>query len=139
MNTYPEVAVGAFILNDDGELLLTKSHKFNNKWTIPGGHIEYGETIEQALKREALEETGLKIKILSFIQVEECVKNKEFHDENKHLIFIDYLCKAENNEVKLLESELQKFVWVKPEKALEMNLAIAIKPGIEKIMKLKVS
>lgn len=45
-----EVVSGTIIRNREGEILLTKSPKWNNKWVIPGGHIEPGESILHAAK-----------------------------------------------------------------------------------------
>ena len=56
--------VGAFIFSNDGYLLLGKSYKggvYQGSWIVPGGGIEPGETNDQALKREVLEETGIDI------------------------------------------------------------------------------
>ncbi len=54
-----EVVVGVIIENPKGEILLVKSPKWGNKWTIPGGHVDAGESITQAVIREAKEETSL--------------------------------------------------------------------------------
>lgn len=45
----PEPTVGALIFNPQGEIFLMKSHKWRNKYVIPGGHIELGETIAATL------------------------------------------------------------------------------------------
>ena len=58
---FPEPTVGALIVNPKGKIFLMKSHKFNGMFVVPGGHIELGETMEQALKREVKEETNLDI------------------------------------------------------------------------------
>ncbi|ADL12770.1 NUDIX hydrolase [Acetohalobium arabaticum DSM 5501] len=55
---YPEPTVGAVIFNPDDEILLCKSNKWDNKYVIPGGHIELGERMEKALIREIKEEKG---------------------------------------------------------------------------------
>ncbi len=55
---YPEPTVGALIVNKEGKILLTKSHKWFDKYTLPGGHIEVGETMKEAIIREVKEETG---------------------------------------------------------------------------------
>ncbi len=58
---YPEPTVGILIFNPNGELLLMKSHKWPGRYVVPGGHVELGERVEQAVIREALEETGLAV------------------------------------------------------------------------------
>ncbi|MBI5072419.1 NUDIX domain-containing protein, partial [Candidatus Woesearchaeota archaeon] len=55
----PTVTVGPLIFNKEGKLFLMQSPKWRNKWVIPGGKIELGETMEQAVKREIKEETNL--------------------------------------------------------------------------------
>src|SRR6266702_1480574 len=55
---YPEPTVGALIVNKEGRILLTKSHKWFDKYTLPGGHIEVGETMKEAVIREVKEEVG---------------------------------------------------------------------------------
>ncbi|SCY56171.1 NUDIX domain-containing protein [Alkaliphilus peptidifermentans] len=107
---YPEPTVGAIIFNPDNKILLCKSHKWNDKYIIPGGHIEMGESMEDALRREILEETGLEIYDINLISIKESVYNKAFH-EKKHFIFIDYICKTDSYNVTLNE-EAQEYKWV---------------------------
>lgn len=107
---YPEPTVGAVIFNPDNKILLCKSHKWNNKYVIPGGHIELGEKMEDALRREILEETGLEIYDLKLISLKESVYSDTFH-EDKHFIFIDYQCKTDSSEVRLNE-EAEEYRWV---------------------------
>ncbi len=61
-----EVSQYIVVLNEDKVLLLLASDltKISGKWSFPGGHICYGETIEESLKREVKEETNIDIKIL---------------------------------------------------------------------------
>ncbi|MFB6341114.1 NUDIX domain-containing protein [Saccharicrinis sp. FJH62] len=107
---YPEPTVGAVIFNSDNKVLLCKSHKWNDKYVIPGGHIELGETMEQALKREILEETGLEIYDIQLVSLTETVFNKVFH-ERKHFIFIDFICRTDSNHV-VLNDEAEEYKWV---------------------------
>lgn len=110
MNKYPEPTVSAVIFNPEGKILLCKSHKWGNKYVIPGGHIELGESMEEALKREILEETGLHIYDIKLISLKESIFSNTFY-EKKHFIFIDYLCKTDSSEV-ILNDESESYEWV---------------------------
>jgi len=133
---YPEPTVGALILNDKKQVLLVKSHKWRNRFTLPGGHIEIGETIEESLKREVKEEIGLKIKPIRFLLMQEAIKSKEFF-KPKHFIFLDYLCEAKITDIKLDDDEIQEFIWVEPEKALEIDAESFSKNTIREYLKSK--
>ena len=104
----PEPCVGALIFYDN-KALFVKSHKWKGKYTISGGHIELGETLESALKREVREETGLEIYKLRFISFQEFIYDDAFW-KRKHYIFFDFACEAKSNNVNL-NSEGQEYKW----------------------------
>jgi nucleoside triphosphatase len=110
MNKYPEPTVGAVIFNTEGKILLCKSHKWENKYVIPGGHIELGESMEDALKREVFEETGLSIYDIKLISLKESIYSHKFH-KKKHFIFIDYMCNTDSSDV-ILNDEAEEYKWV---------------------------
>ena len=118
---YPEPTVGALIANKEGKILLAKSHKWFDKYTLPGGHIEIGETMEQALKREVKEEVGLDVDVEEFLLMQEAIFAKEFL-KKKHFIFFDFLCRTNDQPVKLDQKELQDYTWEYPGQALNLNL-----------------
>lgn len=120
MKQYPEPVVGAFIFNKKGELFLMKSHKWNDMYVIPGGHIEIGETMGKALEREVKEETGLTVYDPAFICFWEFIEGEEFH-KKKHMIFFNFSVKAKGNNVELNE-EGQEYIWIHPKKSLELPL-----------------
>ncbi|HEX4921650.1 MAG TPA: NUDIX domain-containing protein, partial [Candidatus Bathyarchaeia archaeon] len=70
---FPEPTVGALIVNKEGKILLAKSHKWFDKYTLPGGHIEVGETMKEALKREVKEEVGLDVEVGEFLTMQEAI------------------------------------------------------------------
>ena len=117
---FPEPTVGALIFNNKGELFLMKSYKWKDNYVIPGGHIELGETIEEALKREVKEETNLDIYDIEFICLQEFMFDKHFF-KKKHFIFLDYICKTKSLKVRL-NSEGQSYIWVDPKKALKFPI-----------------
>lgn len=132
MNKYPEPTVSAIIFNPEGKILLCKSHKWGDKYVIPGGHIELGEKMEEALKREILEETGLNIYDIKLISLKESIYSNTFQ-EKKHFIFIDYICKTTSSNVSL-NDEAEEYQWVNIDEIENYNLGGFTK---ELLMKLR--
>ena len=89
---------------------------------VPGGHVEKGEKIEKCVKREVKEETGLEVENVKFVTVLEGMPEK--FESDKHFIFLNYSCRAENQEVELDQREAVEHVWIDPEEALESDLDI---------------
>lgn len=108
-------------MNEKGEVLIVRSKKWGNKYTVPGGHIELGERAEDAIEREVKEETGLDSEATKLLIVQQAIYPKDYH-KHEHFIFMDYVCKAKSSEVKLDGRELQAYVWVRPEEALKLDL-----------------
>ena len=130
---FPEPTVGALIFNEEGKIFLMKSHKWRNKYVIPGGHIELGESLEEALKREIKEETGLDIFDIVFISFQEFIFDDAFW-KRKHFIFLDYACKTKSKKV-VLDSEGQEFIWINPKEALNLPIEPYSKKTIEDFIK----
>ena len=130
---YPESTCGALIFNQEGKIFLMKSHKWRNKYVIPGGHVELGEKIEDSLKREIKEETGLDIHNIKFICFQEFIFGEGFW-KKRHFIFFDYSCKTSSTNV-VLNSEGQEFVWVTLEEALKLPIEPYTKKTIEEYLK----
>ena len=107
---YPEATVGAVILNSEDQVLICKSNKWNQKYVIPGGHIEAGEKMEEALVREVKEETGLDVYNIQLLGITESIFSKSFQDQ-KHFIFVDYICRSDTEEV-ILNEEAQSYKWI---------------------------
>ncbi len=118
---YPEATVGALVVNPGGEVLIVRSSKWGDKFTVPGGHIELGERAEGAIKREVKEETGLDVEPVRLLLVQEAIYPDNYH-KHEHFIFMDYICTTKSSEVKLDGRELQEYCWMKPTKALKLDL-----------------
>jgi nucleoside triphosphatase len=114
---YPEPTVGGLVFNAQGQLLVVKSHKWKGKYTIPGGHVEVGERLEDALRREIKEETGLDVHDIAFLCFQEYVGGDSFW-EKRHFIFFDFTCQSDKAEV-VLNDEAQEYRWLDPQEALQ--------------------
>jgi nucleoside triphosphatase len=130
---YPEPTVGALIVNKQGKILLTKSHKWFDKYTLPGGHIEVGETMKEAVAREVKEEVGLDVEVAEMLLMQEAIFAVEFW-KRKHFIFFDFLCKSKDQQVKLDGRELQEYVWEYPGAAFRLNLDSFTKKTLERYL-----
>jgi len=128
---YPQPVVGALILNNN-KLFLMKSHKWNNKWVIPGGRVELGENLNTALTREIKEETSLDINEIEFLGFFEFIFD-ECYWKKKHFIFFDFVCKTNSTNV-ILNEEAQEFKWVLLKNALEMDLEPYTRKSIKMLM-----
>lgn len=107
MKKRPKVGVGILIIKDN-KLLMGKRKGVYGKGTYgtSGGHLEYGETPEEAITREVMEETGLIVKSLTFI----CVSNNIFYDH--HYIDISFLGEVKDGEPQLKEPEvIESWEW----------------------------
>jgi len=129
---FPEPTVGVFIFNPADELLLLKSHKWPGHYTIPGGHVELGEHIEDAAIREAKEETGLDVYDLEFINFQEFIYDSSFW-KPRHFIFFDYACRTSSMDIKL-NDEAEEYIWVRLEDAIHLPLDTYTRVSVDKLI-----
>ncbi|MEL9969341.1 MAG: NUDIX hydrolase [Metallosphaera sp.] len=91
----PLVAVGSVIFNGETVLLVKRSHPPNqNKWAIPGGKVEYGETLRDAVIRETREETGLVVEPRTIMGIIEVVR------EGYHYVILDFICQIRGGTIR---------------------------------------
>jgi ADP-ribose pyrophosphatase YjhB (NUDIX family) len=93
---YPErpiVGVGAVIVHGDGVVLIRRRYEpLKGHWSLPGGGVEVGETLEEAVAREMLEETGLQVEVGPVIEVFDRITRDDDRRVRYHYVLIDYLC-----------------------------------------------
>jgi 8-oxo-dGTP diphosphatase len=109
------VAVGAVIEDDGGRILLVK-HKqerggyWQGKWICPGGELEFGEEIEEGIKREVKEETNLEVDLVTpLVPFDRIVKVDG--KTSLHVIYIDYVARLIGGELKV-GSDAGEALWV---------------------------
>ena len=109
------VAVGAVIEDESDRILLVKHVPqrggfWQGKWICPGGRLEWGESIENGIRREVREETNLEISLTHpLIPFERIVQGGSF--SGLHVIYIDYLAKATSSELKVGD-DVGEALWV---------------------------
>ena len=108
---YPErplVGVGGVVVDKGRALLIRRaSEPLRGEWSIPGGMLELGETLEQGVARELLEETGLQVRVLELIEVFERIVyapdggsagGNGLERPRFHYVIADYLCERISGE-----------------------------------------
>lgn len=122
-NQQKEIIVDCLIQNQKDQILVQKisnSRKiFPNCWDLPGGHLEFGDTILETIHKEILEETGLEnIKVVSFIGKVDWILEKDGEKQDK--IILQFLVKVENTQsLRLEEGKATEFCWVGKDDNLE--------------------
>ncbi len=89
----PFVGVGGVIVQN-GKVVIVKRRydPLAGRWSIPGGGVELGETLEASVAREMLEETGLEVEVGPVIEVFDRITRDEAGGVRYHFVLVDYLC-----------------------------------------------
>jgi 8-oxo-dGTP diphosphatase len=92
----PIVGVGAVVLGEGARVVLVRrGHEpLAGEWSLPGGVVEIGETLESAVAREILEETGLTVTVGPVIDVFDRITFDQDRRVHYHFVLVDYLCRA---------------------------------------------
>lgn len=117
---YPLVTVGALVIGPSGRMLLIRTHKWRDRWGVPGGKVDLGETLLAAVHREIREETGLELDEVVWAPVHEAVDHPEFH-RPAHFVLLNFVARSTGEEV-TLNDEAQAHAWLTPDEALALDL-----------------
>jgi ADP-ribose pyrophosphatase YjhB (NUDIX family) len=91
----PVLGVGAVIFVGDRVVLIRRRQPpMQGEWSIPGGSVELGESLEGALRREMREETGLEIEVGPQIEIFERVEHDDDGRIRFHHVIVDFACRA---------------------------------------------
>jgi ADP-ribose pyrophosphatase YjhB (NUDIX family) len=126
----PLLGVGAVVFND-GRILLIERGKEPLKgwWTVPGGLVEAGERLEAAVRRETLEETGLRVKPVAVAALFQRIMPDLDGRTEFHYVIVDYLCELESGTVRAA-SDVAKAGWFTAEESRQLKMA----PGTQGVL-----
>jgi 8-oxo-dGTP diphosphatase len=107
----PLVGVGGIVVHQNRVLLVQRgTEPLKGQWTIPGGLIDVGETLREAVEREVLEETGLVVEPLELVELLDRI-HREGDRVRYHYVIADYLCRLEGGNL-LAASDAAAVRWV---------------------------
>jgi mutator protein MutT len=110
----PIVGVGAVIVDEGKVLLIRRRYEpLKGEWSLPGGMVEIGETLESALMREMLEETGLRVDVGPVVEVFDRIMRDEQQRVRYHFVLVDYLCWPADGSLQA-GSDVDAAIWVDP-------------------------
>jgi 8-oxo-dGTP diphosphatase len=129
---YPErpiVGVGGVIIEDGRALLIRRGREpLLGEWSIPGGTLELGETLEEGVARELLEETGLKVRVLQLIEVFDRIYVESTAGDGGpkkgprfHYVIVDYLCERIGGDA-VAASDVTDVAFAREEELEEYHL-----------------
>ena len=116
----PVVCVGALVWGPGERVLLVETTKWRGLWGVPGGKVDWGETLEAAVIREFREETGLDLTDLRHAQTQEAVLSPEFH-KPAHMLLVDFFARTASLTVTPNE-EIVDWSWATLDEALTLPL-----------------
>jgi len=115
------VGVGGVLIHDGRVLLIRRGKEpLRGRWVVPGGTVELGETLEQALVREMEEETGLRVEPGEVLTVFDRIL-REAETVRYHYVIVDYLCTYVSGEARAA-SDAEAVAWATPEELSAYDL-----------------
>jgi 8-oxo-dGTP diphosphatase len=128
----PILGVGAIILNRNRVLLVERARPpLKGYWSLPGGVLETGERLEQGVRREVREETGLVVKPLCVIEIFERILRDAGGVAEYHYVLIDYLCRVTGGVLKAAD-DVSRAEWVPWQALSRYKITKGTRPVIEK-------
>jgi len=124
--------VGALLFDRDRILLVERGKEpLKGFWSLPGGVLEAGETLEEGVTREVREETGLAVKPLGILEVFERIIRDTKGAPEYHYVLIDYICRVTGGSLEAAD-DVSRVVWVPRRMLPGYQITTGTLPVIEK-------
>jgi 8-oxo-dGTP diphosphatase len=130
------VAVGAWVEDNHGNILLVKTH--HEGWVFPGGQVENGESLMDAVIRETKEESGIDIEVLHLSGVYSNTGEYIGYDGITKIptkVMFDFVCKPIGGELAIQEEETTESRWVAIDQVLDFITEEAIRTRFKDYLK----
>ncbi|MCX7678863.1 MAG: NUDIX domain-containing protein [Spirochaetes bacterium] len=125
------IRVGALIFEEGRALLISHQKENQVYWLIPGGGVNFGETLPEALKREILEELGIEIEVQDIVLVCESIEP----EGRRHILNIGFYCKRKSASIQLGNDErLHGYRFFLPHEILQLQLFPNINEDLVKLL-----
>jgi ADP-ribose pyrophosphatase YjhB (NUDIX family) len=109
---HPVVGVGAVVVRDGKALIVKRAHEpRKGEWSLPGGLLELGESLQDAVRREIKEETSLDIEVGPLIETFDRVHRDDHGKIRYHFVIVDYVCWPNGGEA-VPGSDAEGVAWV---------------------------
>lgn len=130
------------VFNENNEILIDnrkekKLESADGKWELPGGKIEFGESPEEAVKREVYEETGYNVKVKQIIPYTN-VSVWEYKECMQHTIVFSYICELNSNShTEMIDKGINEYKWINYSEIEKYNFLPGAKEAIESAIKIR--
>jgi ADP-ribose pyrophosphatase YjhB (NUDIX family) len=108
------------VVNPNAEVLFVRTTKWRGTWGVPGGKLDWGESLQEALLREFREEVALDLEQVRFALLQEAILDSQFHVP-AHFVLVNYYAFSASTQV-VPNEEIVEWVWLPPEQALGFPL-----------------
>jgi 8-oxo-dGTP diphosphatase len=126
--SHPQLAISAAIFRDGKVLLVRRAHSPGKGfYSLPGGRVEFGETLKAAVHREVDEETALQIEIVDFVGWREVTPGTT---GGGHYLIMSFAARWKDGEVTLNE-ELDDYKWLAPNALGELNFTGGLREVVQ--------
>ena len=129
---HPLLGVGALIYEGDRILMALRARPpLEGLWSLPGGLVETGESLNDAVCREVREETGLEIRPLGVLEIFERIMRDAAGAAEYHYVLIDYVCAVAGGELQAGD-DAGRVEWVRRRDLKKLAITEGTLPVIER-------
>ena len=131
----PVVGVGAVVVREGRALIIKRAHEpRKGEWSLPGGHVDLGESLFDAVRREVKEETGLEVHPGPIIETFDRVHRDPDGRVRYHFVIVDFVCEAPKGDP-VAGSDAEAVVWAAAGElegyGVNAHAAAVIRKGLE--------